>query len=416
MISHLGTFDVENYGDLLYPIVFRSLLEKRDSGIRIRQFALLPGEAPQQSGFKNRPVQNLFGPCQAQPVTLVVGGGDILRTDWDTVAAPYSTIHRNYLSRLRSSIGTGDTLRYLLLKSLPRQAGGKFFATRFRDRWMGYPAAGPFLIDPTDLPAGSSVSYLSCGVPHDFEVAGKDAIRRTFNHAQFIYLRDEQSAEKLRSCGVSRKIHVAPDLIVTLSEEFNGAEEARKGREIFSRIGITGDRPVLCFQSQPFPGFNPEEIVGHLNRYRRRSGSEVVLLPIGYCHGDAAFLQRLAKQSGGTLKYANMYSVFDMISVIAASDLFVGTSLHGNITAFSFGIPHLFGPLPVEKAEGFLRVADLPVELKLRSWSEINAGIDVAQGLGPAYFSERAGAAKAKVYRVIDELLTELYDRRRVVK
>jgi polysaccharide pyruvyl transferase WcaK-like protein len=45
--------------------------------------------------------------------------------------------------------------------------------------------------------------------------------------------------------------------------------------------------------------------------------------------------------------------VFDMLAIIAASDVFVGTSLHGNITAFSFGIPHVFGPCRSLKSTAF---------------------------------------------------------------
>ena len=408
MISHLGTFDVENYGDLLYPLVFRHLLQKRDASLRVRQYSLLPGEAPQEAGFQTYSMRSLFEAGRTEPHRLVVGGGDILRTDWKTFAAPYSRIHHGYLSRLRSSLGTAGSLRYLLLKDLPGPVGGRFFADRFRECRMSYAAAGPFLMDPADLPAGAMVSYLSCGVPHDFAPADRDKVRRTFDQAQFIYLRDERSAEKLRRCGVRREIHVAPDLIVTLSEQFEHAAEARKGRKILAKLGVNEARPILCFQSKPYPGFRAEEIVERLNRYRQRTGSEVVLLPVSYCHGDAEFLKRLAKKSGGSFKYANVYSIFDIISVIAASDLFVGTSLHGNITASSFGIPHLFGPLPVAKAEGFLSVMNLPPELKLRSWSEINDKIDMAVGLGRAFFSGRAQEAKSKVYRVVDELLQDL--------
>ena len=33
---------------------------------------------------------------------------------------------------------------------------------------MNYPAVGPFIIDSRQLPQGSLVAYVSCGVPHDF--------------------------------------------------------------------------------------------------------------------------------------------------------------------------------------------------------------------------------------------------------
>jgi hypothetical protein len=407
-ISQLGTFDVDNYGDLLYPLAFRRLLQRRDASLSVRQYSLLPGVAPQEAGYETRPARSLFEPGVTEPCRLVVGGGDILRTDYETVAAPYSRIHRGHLSRLGSSVGSAGSLQYHLLKRLPGSVGGRFFADRFRERWMNYPAAGPFLIDPADLPAGGAVSYLSCGAPHDFAPADRNNVRRVFDQAQFIYLRDEQSAEKLRRCGVSREIHVAPDLIVTLSDQFERAAEARRGREILSGFGVRAERPVLCFQSKPYYGFRPEKIVARLRGYQRRTGSEIVLLPVGYCHGDAGFLQGLEKISGGAFKYANVSSVFDIVSVIAASDVFVGTSLHGNVTAFSYGIPHLFGPLPVDKAAGFLSAANLPDTLKLRSWNELNDKLDLAEGLGRPFFAERAREAKARVYAAVDKLLNAL--------
>lgn len=411
VISQLGTFDVENYGDLLYPLLLRHMLESRDARLSVRHYSPLPGDAPQQAGFATHPARSLFAPGppeQQQPLRLVVGGGDILRTDWGLVARHYGRASRASFGGLRRSIGTAGLPGYLLRERLPRLEAGGFYARRFRARWMNYPAVGPFLIDPDDLPRGGAVCYLSCGVPHDFAPAERDEVTRTVERARFVYLRDEQSAEKLRRAGVRRELRVAPDLAVILSDQFEHATEARKGRDILSRIGVGAERPVLCFQSKPHPGFGEDEIVAQLKLYRERTGAEVVLLPLGYCHGDHEFLQSLSAKSGGAFKYAAAPSVFDIISIIAASDAFVGTSLHGNVTAFSYGIPHLFGPLPVAKAGGFMSAANLPPALMLGSWGEINDRMDVAAGLGRAFFAGRARDAKSKVYRAVDELLGEL--------
>jgi len=407
MITHLGTFDVENYGDLLYPIVFRHLLKARDASLQVRHYSPLPGEAPQEAGFETHSLQSLFE-SRAESCTLFLGGGDILRTDWDVVASHYGRDSRIDYSRLRHSLGTVNAFSYLLRRNLPRSEPAGFFADRFRARWMTYPAVGPFLIDSDSLPQGTLVSYISCGVPHDFTPLERDGIKRTLDRARFIYLRDEQSAEKLCRAGVRRELRVAPDLTVLLSDQFDREKQARRGREIISRFGIDGDRPFLCFQCQPYPGFDAEEIVRQLMRYRERTGSTVVLFPTGYCHGDHEFLHSLARLSGGALKYAGVYSIFDMMDIIAASDLFVGTSLHAYITALSFGVPGLFGPLPVAKADGFLSVMNLPPQLKLCSWKEINDRIDMALELGRDFFFARAMEAKAKVYQVIDELFYDL--------
>ena len=67
MIGHLGTFDVENYGDLLYPIVLRRLLTTED----VQQYSLLPG-------VEIEPIRSLFQHGYEAPRTLVIGGGDRL--------------------------------------------------------------------------------------------------------------------------------------------------------------------------------------------------------------------------------------------------------------------------------------------------------------------------------------------------
>ena len=403
MIAHLGTFDVENYGDLLYPIVFRHLLKKYAS-LKVHHFSPLPGIAPQEAGFDTDSITTLFVPG-AQAHTIVIGGGDILRADWNTFASHYSTNSHSSFNSLQRSIGPLNALNYLLRTKIPRGNPAAFFARQFRGRRLNYSADGPFLIDSEVLPKGTSISYLSCGVPHDFTSTESEGVKRIFNQACFIYLRDGQSAEKLRRAGVEREIHVAPDLAITLSDQFDRETQIVRGRKILSEIGIKSEDAFLCFQCKPYPGFSEEEIVSELKRYQERTKSPVVLLPIGHCHGDAQFLQSLAQRSGGSLKYASVNSIADIMSVIVASDLFIVTSLHGNITAASHGIRHLFGPLPVDKAAGFLDVMKLPPELKLRSWTELNDKIDFAVDLGREYFSERAALAKRRVYEVVNQLL-----------
>jgi polysaccharide pyruvyl transferase WcaK-like protein len=130
-----------------------------------------------------------------------------------------------------------------------------------------------------------------------------------------------------------------------------------------------------------------------------------VLLPLGFCHGDDAFLEQLAKDSQAAFHFVKRQSIFEMMSVIAASDLFLGTSLHGNITAFAFGIPHVIGPIPVDKCAGFLDVVGLPAELKAASWTQAGVKLDMAAGLGGAFFRDRAVAARKRINETVDLLV-----------
>src|SRR5712692_5348021 len=97
-LGHLGTFDVENYGDLLYPLVFGQILKKYGAPVSVSQYSFLNGSALQSAGFETIALRSLFDPVLAQgprrgsragvvvpPTRIVIGGGDILRTDRETV-------------------------------------------------------------------------------------------------------------------------------------------------------------------------------------------------------------------------------------------------------------------------------------------------------------------------------------------
>jgi hypothetical protein len=411
-IKQLGTFDVENYGDLLYPVVFRRALQERDPRLALGAYSPLAGDAPHAAGFETRAARTLFEPARAGADggsggdRLVVGGGDILRTDGETLAAHYV---RGAGAGLRREVGVAGSVRYHALRRVAAWRAERFRARDFARRWLSYTDPGPFLVDPARLPGGDgAVCYLSCGVPHDFAPGEREAVARVFERARFVYLRDEQSADKLRRCGVRRELHVAPDLVVLLGRQLGRAAEAAKGRALLKGLGVDTAAPVLCFQSMPYPGFDAAEVARQLARHRRRTRAEVVLLPLGRCHGDAEFLRLVAEASGGDFKFADARTVADAVSVIAACDLFAGTSLHGNVTAFSFGIPHLHGPLPTDKADGFLRSADLPAWLRLESWGELCEKMGEASLLGPEFFASRADAARARVTRAVDALLDAL--------
>ena len=141
------------------------------------------------------------------------------------------------------------------------------------------------MIDTNALPPRSSISYVSCGCSRSsHHLKGMTSSVFWTKPALSIYAINNRW-RKFRSAGVEREIHVAPDLAMTLSDQFDKQELIRRGYEILSRFGIDKGQSFLCFQSQPYPGFDDDEIVRNADIIRRKN-SAVVLLPIGYTHGD----------------------------------------------------------------------------------------------------------------------------------
>ncbi|HJW28008.1 MAG TPA: polysaccharide pyruvyl transferase family protein, partial [Saprospiraceae bacterium] len=202
-------------------------------------------------------------------------------------------------------------------------------------------------------------------------------------------------------------IHVAPDLIVCLSDFYNYEAEKGKGSLILKKYGVDTDKRIICFQTHRhfFLG-NEHELLRELQYVQETLDYEVIFMPIGYCHGDDYSLRWLSSIAATPFKYIPAYSIYDMISILAASDAFVGTSLHGNITAFSFGLPHVFGPAAIDKAEGFLEIAGLPKELKMGNWSELSEKLEFAFSLDKDSICQKLNESKRRVHATFEELTT----------
>lgn len=392
LIGNFCTCDVENYGDLLYPIVFRRMMEFRKFRGEIKHFGFLEGHAPADAGYDVESISILVNGHNARLEALVVGGGDIIRTDTDHLASHYASLYRK-----RQQKNRWHRIKKLLF-------GKNDPIKDFAYKYMAYGSAGPFIIDSMNFPTLGSVAYCSTGVPFEFNNEEKAEVARAFNNAAFIYVRDQPSSEKLKRAGVSRKIEVAPDLIVTLSDFYDRRIERERGRQILEFYGVQTSRRVLGFQCAPQSASNYVEIAKQLTQYSQQAECDVALVPIGYCHGDDKALKRLAAVSNGTFKYVGVQSIRDMLSVLAACDTFLGTSMHANITAFSFGIPHLVGPLAVDKLGGFLDIAGLDPSIRLNTWSEAADRLRWAEELGAAYFEEKATTAKRAVHKTFDLL------------
>ncbi len=399
MIGHFAAFDLDNYGDLLYMVVFEKMVRIYNESINIERFSFLGGEAPQKVGYTTRPIKELFSSDSDRLSHLVIGGGDVLQVDKTALSSIYGNV---YLSHIQSSprFLLEKVIRKLLNKQPPNL--GHWFG----ERELSYPAVGPFMINPADLSSVKSVVYCSCGAPYEF--TQDENIQHTFDNATFIYVRSENTKKKLLDVGVKKEIHAAPDLIITLSDFFDYSTEKEKGRRILKQFNVDVKKKILCLQCMESLRGDDEELIRQLITFQRRTNAEIILLPIGYCHSDDIYLKELCQKSAGLLKYIDVYSAFDILSVIAASNFFLGTSMHGNITAFSFGIPHLFMPTRYDKAEGFLDMVDLSRDFKLTSLRDIDERIEMIENLDKDYFYVRIVEAKRKIYHTFEKMMMSM--------
>jgi polysaccharide pyruvyl transferase WcaK-like protein len=193
-----------------------------------------------------------------------------------------------------------------------------------------------------------------------YDERGKRTVANALLRSSFLSVRDENSAAILHAIDPRLSPRVAPDLVFLLPALLPLEELHRNAGpwfgETIPRLGR-----FLCFQCNPrFGEANRAELASQLTRLREATGLPILLLPIGgiYPFEDRRFLQPFAADLGPSAHIPpEVASVFDTAYALASCSLFCGTSLHGIITALTFGSPFVA-----------LENEDPKVPLNIESW------------------------------------------------
>ncbi|CAA9382062.1 MAG: hypothetical protein AVDCRST_MAG22-41 [uncultured Rubrobacteraceae bacterium] len=347
-IAHLGTFDVENYGDLLFPLV----LERRLSDVCEEFVHVSPaGGAPDWEdcapsiGFEEflREAPEVDG--------VVVGGGQILR------ASP-------------TPLGIYDQ-------------GGVSPFVAYPGLWLGaaYVAARD----------GLPLCWNAPGVPAPFDPAAARFMRWTGSVTDHASVRDHESRRLLEEAGVEAGMGVVPDTAVEVSRLWTEGELSTAYEEAFKSRGKDVPRRTVAFHvNARLAGEDVSVVAGRMDRICAKLGASPILLAIGPSHGDVE-TQRLvaAKMASGPLLVDRPRGLKEIAACVGRSEVYVGSSLHGMITACSFGRRCvLISAREDHKYGGFLDHLGL-ASWEVRSWAHAEEKIEALLA-APADAWERA--------------------------
>jgi Polysaccharide pyruvyl transferase len=102
-------------------------------------------------------------------------------------------------------------------------------------------------------------------------------------------------------------------------------------------------------------------------------------------------------------------SPLEIGAVIGACDYFVGSSLHGNLSALSFGIPHIIinNPLRSAKLEGLVQLAHLE-EFRITDWEDLESSFDRLVATPRERWTKTGDHLKARASEHFDRLAEEI--------
>ena len=342
----IGAFDRFNFGDLLFPRIVEHELRRCGIDADYRCFSLRPADLRARGGVLTRPLSELRGQALAPGSAAVVAGGEVLSARW-----------------LDAWLGLAGPRRGLAAKITSRLVGAAPIDAACR-RMLRGDRPLPWVIDGSDLGVEVPVLYNAVGgigidrLPAPLVTAARERLSR----ASYLSVRDPRTKAALDGWGLPFEVHLAPDCGVLVSQLWPDAKAAAfspgDARRTIDRFGGR----YLVFQVGRYPAWGLGSILaGQLREIHRDSGLSILLLPLGQASGhDDIFPLRAIAGRLRDLPVTLLASpdVADIVHLIANAALFVGSSLHGNLTALAFGVPHVgFGPR-VAKLDQVLRAWD----------------------------------------------------------
>ncbi len=287
-VGFAGTFDVENYGDLLFPVIAQAALGARDP--RIEVVPISPnGKSSGSWPFAVQPAERL-PELIPELDAMMIGGGQIVRFDksYPVSVPPNSSIPICY--------------------------------------WL-MPAAMAAM-------AGKPVVWNGVGVWTDSPIAPWyfDLFRYALMASRSIGVRDEASLAYLEKVAPAAEITLVPDTAFSLSKIWPLAAETDDFAAWRASLGLRGPYAVV----QATAAMEPYRAVIDA-ALQAKGGLTAVVLPICWCHGDRTLsFSALDARTHASEAWLPARLISE---IIGRSTLVITSSLHASITGLVYGVP-----------------------------------------------------------------------------
>jgi len=293
-IGIFGTFDVENYGDLLFPLIAEKELEKRLDNYELLRFSYYEKSSKNwiYDVISLADLQN--GGLEFDDLDiLIIGGGHLIRFD-KSVADNYNPPHIN----------------------IPHPTG----------YWLTPALAG--------IMCGKTVIWNAPGTSESFPAWSHQFLNFALSNSDYVAVRDRLSQQAVKSIGYTDPVKIVPDTAFSIGNHYPKEETKKRTEEILSAHKISDN--YLIVQGTP-------HVVDLLNLLKSEtnlfSQFDILVIPIGPVLGDSN--SEIINYFPEVKKLEYWPTPEEIIGLVANSQGVLSMSLHLSITAICYGIPVL---------------------------------------------------------------------------
>lgn len=319
----VGAFDRHNYGDILFPLVHTEQLVA--SGIarnQIRYVAITAADLTRDGGYATQSVKALLSSPLHRDDVVVMCGGDILSADWMLMVA-----------HLHSTL-------FLKVARVARRLLGVVRTNDMARRLLGEKNAFPYVISRNDC--GASIYFTAVGGAGFQSDRHVQRVAAELQQTDGVSVRDKEVQQLLAKAGVSAAL--VPDTALIMSDFFT--PDVLRARAWKSKLKVHGafdENRYFSFQgAKRLLEGHLDELTAEIVKTYQLTGLAPMFVPIGRApdHEDHVVLEALYQRTVAAnipCAYQDSEHILDIMTSLALARTYVGTSLHGAITTYSFG-------------------------------------------------------------------------------
>jgi len=367
----LGAFDRFNYGDLLFPIVVSNEIYRHSESTEVAIHALIESDFSRYGALKTDSLKSLLRKDALHPGDVVIfAGGGTIGVDW-------TYMHANLLGR------NGNLVLYYL-----RCLVGDVVLDRMSRYYFGARSPFPWVAEPEDFAVPLKVAYNAVG-GSEFASLSTSVQARTLERlgkASYLSVRDAETKRLFAPVEHKVAVDLAPDSAILMSEQFPVYWlKEQVSTQLSAEIN---EGPYVCFQANvAYAQQHEDRIIAALEVIYEQHGLRALLLPIGRYVGlddQIALSKILLKLRTPAAIISSEASIWEIMMVIARASLFLGTSLHGNVTSQSFAVPHLGLSDRPCKLDYYLGTWDIPEQSRCVRLEEVSIQVGISLAITDA--------------------------------
>ena len=338
-INIIGAIDRFNYGDLLFPhIIEREFNSLFGDFFSFSYFGLVHSDYRKFGAKPSKNLREFYKSSDDDNVNIIIAGGESL-------GATYSKLLSFISSNFKFFNDSHKLSRVINMESAAKLIlGGK--------------SKYPFVISRYDFVNNPKVFYNSLGGSGLGSIDKIEMMKivNSINNSDYFSVRDIKTLNNFinNGCDIAKLV---PDSAILVSEFYSQHYlESNCSIILKNKIEEILNKYVFFQVGKYKTGNNIDVIIEELKKIHKNLGCPIVLCPIGTApgHEDQQPLKFIHDRLPLETIYFDDLSIWEIMYLISNSALYIGTSLHGVITAMSYNVPYLGLNKKILKLQSYL--------------------------------------------------------------